>query len=533
MRKLLLILCCLVYSLFSAHLLLADGNYFELGTPDSKNGSADAINFSQGRVWTIDRHDKYIWLTQARPPEHHWAWSNDLGATWTQGSESYQYLTRASVAYDPKNDKLHAIWAPINPPDGILYRRYGITRDGSNNITAITQEDAENINLKLDSSESKTLAQPVAVWVDDGSSNGLLVAIWEKYGEALTQVRASMRQLSLTSDDGVAANWAALDGSADVFETDAPAVAADIIYGSTIAGAAVPAATVRGGSGSRKDDLYVFVAQTVAADTSISAFRGVWNSSSKNWSGGWQAPVVVGQINSYGGGYSLKYELITKPVLDPVNDRLWIGWARWKDATAGDTVSVAYLDSEDAASQVIDVYSANGAHSYAPTIDIAFDALLETLYVAYVLSTTNGDNGSIEYKTYDGSTLSSASRFYTTTGGAAGANGSADIPILYGARSSNDRLLVGFRKNGALPPTDADPHTIYWGYLALATPTPTPNPTSTPPPSPTATATSQPQASAAPVASASPEAQASSPGWFGSLVKGIGDFFSGIRDFFN
>ena len=161
-------------------------------------------------------------------------------------------------------------------------------------------------------------------------------------------------------------------------------------------------------------------------------------------------------------------------MLDPVNDRLWIGWARWKDDNAGDTVSVAYLDGNDTASEPIDVYSANGAHSYAPTLDIAFDTTFEQLYVAYVLSTTNGDNGSIEYKTYDGSALSGATRFYTSPGGSAGADGGADIPILYQSRSSNNRLLFAFRKNGALPPTETNPHTINWGYIALATPTPMP-----------------------------------------------------------
>ncbi len=535
MRKLLVFLCALCF-FSSVHIILADGTYFELGTPASKDGSADAINFSQGRVWTVDRHDKYIWLTQARSLEHHWAWSNDFGAGWTQGSEAYPYLTRASVAYDPKNDKLHAIWAPINAPDGIIYRRYGITRDGSNNITAITQEDAANINLKLDLSETKTLAQPVALWVDDGSSNGILVAIWEKYGEALTEVRASMRRLSLTADDGIAANWVALDGTADVFETEAPAVAADAVYGSTIAGVAVPAATVRGGSSSYKDDLYVFVAQTVAADTRIVAYRGAWNGAEKDWSGGWQEPIIVGQINSYAGGYSLKYELITKPVLDPVNDRLWIGWARWKDDNAGDTVSVAYLDGNDTASEPIDVYSANGAHSYAPTLDIAFDTTFEQLYVAYVLSTTNGDNGSIEYKTYDGSALSGATRFYTSPGGSAGADGGADIPILYQSRSSNNRLLFAFRKNGALPPTETNPHTVNWGYIALATPTPTPTNTPSPTPAPPSPTPAPPSPTPAPAsASASDAAQDSSTerGWFGSFVDGIGRFFSGIRDFFN
>lgn len=479
MPKLLALVLSIIAIFVSAKPLFAEGTYSSLGTGDAADGSADAITFAQGRVWTIDKYGKYIWLTQGRSSTTtHWAWSNDLGANWSQGTEGYSFLTRGSVAYDSKNDKLHVIWAATYSNDGIIYRRYGITRDGSNNITAITREDSSNINLQLDTSSSRTLAQPVALWVDDGSTNGSLIAIWEKYGTSLTEVRASMRKLSLSQADGVAGNWEALDGTADTFATDAPAVAADKIYGSTTAGNAVPAATVRGGTGSKKDDLYVFVAGT----DSVLVYRGIWSSGSTNWSGGWQTPITVGQINNTGGGYSFKYELITKPVLDEVNDRLYIGWARWKDNSAGDTVSIAYLSSSDTASSTVDVYSANGTHSYAPTLDIAFDTTLGKLYIAYVQSTTNGDNGSIDYKTYDGSTLSSATRFYTTPGGSAGANGSADIPVLYQSRSSNNRLLFAFRKNGALPPTALNPHTINWGYITLPTPTPTPTNTNTPTP---------------------------------------------------
>src|SRR4029079_17026019 len=130
---------------------------------------------------------------------------------------------------------------------------------------------------------------------------------------------------------------------------------------------------------------------------------------------------------------------------------------------------------------------ANGTHSYAPTLDISYDSSLDTVYTAYVESTTNGDNGSIDYKAYDGSSLSGSTRFYTSPGGTAGKDGSADIPVLYENRSSNNRLLFAFRINGDLPPTAIDPHTVDFGYIALATPTntPTPTPTSTQTPTPT------------------------------------------------
>lgn len=464
-------------------------NCFNIGTSDGSDGSSDAINFSQGRVWTIDKYGKYIWLTQNRTnPTHHWTWSNDQGTTWTQGSEGYDYLARGSVAYDSINDKLHVIWGAQNASDGIIYRRYGITRDGSNNITAITREDVVNINLQLDTSSSNTLDQPVALWVNDGSANGILVAVWSKFGSGIAEVRGSMRVLSLTAADGASGNWKALDGSGDTFSTDPPAVSADKIY-SAVSGAVEASAIIRGGAGGYKNDLYVFAAQT--ATSSILAYRASWNISSSDWSGGWQSPVTVGSFDN-SSGYNLKYQLITKPVLDSLNDRLYVGWPRWKDNTSGDTVSIAYLDSANSASSIFDVYSANGTHSYAPTMDISYDSSLGKLYISYIESTTNGGNGSIDYKAFDGTTLSTSTRFYTSPGGSAGADGGADIPILYESRSTNNRLLFAFRVNGALPPTAIDPHKLDWGYVDLAAPTPTntPVPTNTPTPIPTPAPTS-------------------------------------------
>jgi hypothetical protein len=462
------ILFIIVIGTFAYSNTRADGTYSSLGTTDASDGSNDAINFSQGKVWTIDQYGKYIWTTQTRNSTvTHWAWSNDNGANWSQSSESYSFLTRASVAYDSINDVLHVIWAATDTNDGIIYRRYGITRDGSNNITAIARIN-NGVNLQLDTSSSRSLDLPVALWVNDGSTDGSLVAIWPKHGTGINEVRASMRRLSMSDADGVAGNWVALDGTSDTFSTDPPAVAGDKIY-SDSSGTNALSAKIRGGSGSRKDDLYVFVAeQDDSVSDTILAYRGIWDSVDKDWSGGWQSPVTLATVDT-SSGYTLKYQLITKPVIDITNDRLYVGWAHWKDGVNGDTVSFGYLNSTDTASTPVDVYSALGTHSYAPTVDISYDDKQDYIYVSYIQSTTNGGNGHIDYKTYDGTTLSSATRFYTSPGGSGGADGSADIPILYETRSSNDRLLVGFRINGALPPTGGNPHTIYWGYVSLPT----------------------------------------------------------------
>lgn len=495
MRRLILGVFFLVFLIggfwWTRERVVGDGTYDNLGTSDAADGSSDALTWDQGNVLTIDKYGKYIMLTQNRVgPTSHFTWSNNNGDTWTQGGEGYGFLTRGSIAYDSINDKIHVIWSATDASDGIIYRRYGITRDGSNNITAIAREDSGTVNLQLDvSGGGCSFEHPSALWVNDGSSDGLLVAIWSKSNCAnVAQIRGSMRRLTMTAADGVAGNWVALDGTPDSFPDDPPNVAADKIYSAT-QGNVGNSIKIRGGSGARKDDLYVFAQQANSGGVDqVLAYRAVWNSGASDWSGGWQSPVVMGDALQT-SGYNLKWQLISKVVLDSVNDRLYVGWARWKTGGDGDTVSFAYLNNTDVASSTFDAYSAMGTASYAPTLGAAFDGTLGNFIISYIESTTNGDNGSIDYKAFDGSTLGTQNRFYTSPGGSDGENGSADIPVMYQGRV-NDRLLFIFRINGALPPTGGDPHTIDFGFQILATPTPTPTPTVAPTNTPTPTPSS-------------------------------------------
>ncbi len=504
---------CFLFIIALSHFtpkILAEGTYSDPGTTDAADCSPDCITWAQSPVWVTDKYGKFIITTQNRTgPTTHFLFSNDEGATWTQSTEGYGFLTRASMAYDTIDDVLHLVWSATDSNDGIIYRRYSITRDGSNNITSIQRMDA-GVNLQLDTSSSRSFEHPVAIWKDDGSAHGSLVAIWGKSGTNLAEVRASMRQLSMTNADGTAGNWTSLDGTADTFSTDPPAVEADKIYGSTTTGSAGVAALIRGGSGAHKNDLYIFPAADISGGgtSAILGYRMDWNAGSQNWSGGTTNLGTIGQMQSSLGGNTLKWQLLTKPVLDTTNDRLYIGWPRWKAGGDGDTVSFASLDSSDTVSSTVDVYSALGAHSYAPTIDLAYDNTGNKLYISYVTSTTNGANGSIEYKTYDGSTLSSATTFYTSPGGTAGANGGADIPVMMSDRhAATDRIFMAFRVNGDIPPSGAQPHTIRLGYIQLSAPTPTPSPT--PSPSPSAENNSLSQAS--PGSASSPSCNNTSP----------------------
>ncbi len=230
-------------------------------------------------------------------------------------------MTRGSVAYDSIDDELHVIWEAQASSDGMIYRRYTITRDGRINITAITYDSS--VNLQLDYSSSNTLGQTVAIWNNDGSAHGLLIAVWAKYGTGFAEVRGSMRQLSMTSADGTAGNWTAIS-SAGVFSTDPPQVTADKIFTAT-SGDVEEAAGIRGGSGIHAKDIYVFAGENNSTNNRVDVYRATWNSGSLNWSGGWTSVGVLGQINTTGGGYILKNQLLTRPVLDTANDRLYLG----------------------------------------------------------------------------------------------------------------------------------------------------------------------------------------------------------------
>ena len=96
MKKILSFFCiAIVISLFSSpYQVHADGTYANIGTADAADAGSDGINFSQGRVWTIDKYGKYIWVTEERNDVHHFAFSNDLCSTWTQGSETTNFITR-------------------------------------------------------------------------------------------------------------------------------------------------------------------------------------------------------------------------------------------------------------------------------------------------------------------------------------------------------------------------------------------------------------------------------------------------------
>jgi hypothetical protein len=282
-----------------------------------------------------------------------------------------------------------------------------------------------------------------------------------------------MRVLSNTSADGTTTNWVPLNGTDDSSGATGPSnVPYNKLYG--YAGSATlfqHSLFIRGGSGSKSNDIYYVTMD----ENSTHGFRRLsWNSGSSNWSGTWTTRATFGGDVTNSSGYNAKNELMSKMVYDSGNDRVYIGIARWLDNTNGDTQSLYYIDSTDTAVLAGNVYSAGGAAWFAPTMDIMYNADDSKVY--YFFETSSKDpntgvtntalNGKGFYKTYDGSSFSTATQFFSVTGY------TLDIPIVYQA-ATQGRILLFFRADG-VEGFSTPPHSVYWGYLNSGGSTSTP-----------------------------------------------------------
>jgi hypothetical protein len=442
-------------------------------TTTSNSMGADGYSWSQAFPIIVDAFGKIIIIGEDSSNNHKFTYSNDNGATWADGSISQAAITRGSAAWDSVNDKLHVLWQAEATTDGIIYRRYSITRDGSNNITDITRPET-GINLQLDFDGATTGADfgtfPVMLWLNDAAygTNGAIVAFWNASRGGKGEIRASMRVLSNTSADNTASNWVSLGASSTDSIGQAPSVAYTALqtFGTT-----GYSANNSGFSVSRKiasthaKDLYLFYFDGATGVNSYKWRRLPWNSGSSNWNNTFTTPATISPSRRAGTdtGYSLKAQLITKPVEDKINDRVYISWANWKDDTAGDTVSYAYVDSSDTLSSVVDVYSAGGAHSYAPSMDIVFDQGRSVLAVSYIKTSTQN----IYVQTFQGTTQHQAETAMFTAS-------SCDIPLLWSdpntelARFNTDKLLSVFRNTAATKVGYAG--TMTWAGAAVIAP---------------------------------------------------------------
>ncbi|MEN9327654.1 MAG: hypothetical protein RI947_462 [Candidatus Parcubacteria bacterium] len=468
---------------FAPSVVLAEGTISNIGVNPGSDAGADAVSWANAMPIMIDAYGNYIVPTENTGGTYYFTYSNNKGSSWTSVSQTG--LGRPTAVYDSRNDKIHVL---VEETNSVKYKRFTIQRNASYQITGISAESGISMEMEAlgacATSEGGTY--PMLLWKDNGS-NGILAAFWEVKkicsGTTYFETRASMRTLSNTSADNTASNWKGLNGTDDN-GTGAAVVDYNTLYtytGTPSSGRKFThAAFIRGGSGSKSEDIYYF---NIDENATFGFRRLGWNGVSNNWSGAWTSRATFGGNVTNGSGYSAKDELITKPVYDSNLNRVYIGIARYLSGGLGDTQSLFYVDSSDSISSGVNVYSAGGSAWFAPTYDIMYNSDDQKIYSFYQTSSrdpTNSSNtstsfeGDLWYSTYDGSTLGTAQPFMTQQIG--GVTYTVDIPIVYQAPDSN-RIILFFRADGPEEPF-TPPHYIFFGYIssggANTTPTMTP-----------------------------------------------------------
>lgn len=392
--------------------------------------------------------------------------SNDSGATWTDPTRTSFAaaageiaITRGALAYDSVNDLCHVLWNGTAATDGIIYRRYTITRDGSNNITGFTRDT--NVNLQLDFQTTGTMQyeHPNLIWMTEPSAGGQLLAVWGARNSAnatlKTEIRASMRVLSNSAADGTAGNWAAPVTASTTGIGNAPNVAYSILDTANVGSIMYPAIK-RKTTGTFAKDVYVGY-----HDGNVSVNGGAWKclrmrwaSATNNWATGVATAVTLSNLLVAGTdtGYSLKYQLMSQISEDTTSGRMILGYAVWLSNVSGDTWSFSTIDdATDNPSSRVDVYSAGGAHTYAPVGDLFYDATSDRTIVSYQKQDTFA-----YLKSYNNTTVDQAETVIY--------NGSrVDIPLLYAPRVSG-KLIIYFRDsvNTPTPPYHGYAGTMTW-----------------------------------------------------------------------
>jgi len=390
--------------------------------------------------------------------------SNDGGTTWSDptisgffDSGGEGFLNRCACAWDSIHDLLHCLWQATDSGDGFIYRRYAITRDGSNNITAVTR--VSGVSLQLDyqlGGQNVFLGHPNLIWQPIGT-HGQILCVWGVHNDAAAlrgaELRGSMRVLSNTTADNTAANWKAPVAADTDTIGNPPQVPYSILAVRAGFGTVPNAGLLLKAAGTHVGDVYIggHDGNSTSSGGAWKLRRMVWDAANSDWSNTLGAVVTFDNVLVAGtdGGYTLKYQIGSQLTEDVINDRVYMAYPVWLDNTAGDTVCLRYASNADTASSRVVVYSVGGAHAFAPTVDAVADPTTGKVVVVY-----EKNDKFIYAQVFDGVTQAQAETTVFTTA-------AVDIPLLWrGGRTSTDKLLVKFRDHVTVP---------YKGYFGTMT----------------------------------------------------------------
>ena len=448
---------------------LASPSFAPIGTAAGDDLSQDGHSWSQADPILIDRYGHLIVPLQRYndvDKRNLFVFSNDGGASWTDNTaaEPEGFIERGTATYDAANDVIHMLWIGQSSAEGVFYRRYTPVRDAEHRIAGI--ERTPDISLPLDREEGDPIGfqHPLLLHVaDEGlGTYGAILAIWgaRGYGEQPgNEIRASM---CVMAENPTACGSAAAWKAPVVLDTTSiggqPLVAYSALLSNRTADIAYPSA-LRKSAGTNAGDVYLFYHNGGTFGEGQWALRRmVWSAEAADWSAGLTEPRTIAPQQRAGSdaGYALKQQLGSKPVEDPRGDRVYFAFASWKSDAEGDTWSFVAVDAAagDLPSPIVDVYSAGGPHSYAPTGDISFDAVSGRLIVSYI---TTGEQRA-ELRLYEG--LDPADDPVTAFDAAP-----ADIPLLASRARYGEpaRLLVLLRDTTGTP---EPPYRAWFGGLA-------------------------------------------------------------------
>src|SRR5262245_9531124 len=183
-------------------------SFGDIGTTFANDLSPDGMTWDAvGGAFIIDSFGKYIQYIQRYNSNTrlcYFIFSNNKGASWSDNtgvSGGEQFLVRGSMVYDSGRDCFHGLIVTTNPGDGgIIYRRYTITRDGSNNITSIARGAP---SLSMDA--AGTGYEFPTIFMSDANT---LVAAWAARTGTGGEIRAVKCDITSNQDaGGTASNW--------------------------------------------------------------------------------------------------------------------------------------------------------------------------------------------------------------------------------------------------------------------------------------------------------------------------------------
>lgn len=408
--------------------------------------SPDGLTWAAVRgAFVIDQYGKYIQYVQAynsNTRQLKMLVSNDEGVTWEDMGTAEGFLTRGDIVYDASRDCLHALTVTTNPGDGgVIYRRHSITRDGSNNITAIARVGGVSVSLDLPSggSEHPTIIMPSANYI---------LAAWTIYDGEGGEIRAVRCDISGNADaGGTASNWTHIGvNSTNVIMETAPNTAS---YTAVFTRSAVTAPDyfalkhLSGGN-------LVWIYHTGNSPGQWFIKRSVWAGSS--WTS-FDTATLITNVQRAGTdtGYSLKQQLVSQ-ITEGASSSIYVGLATWKSNADGDTWSIYKITSANAIT-IADVYSAGGAHSYAPTGDVAYDSTSDKVLATYAITGADAEYAHLTLWANDLSAMEQTMTLFDTL--------PADIPIIASTRD-NGSVLVTFRESDGTP---TPPYIGYFGTV--------------------------------------------------------------------